>query len=338
MFFKKDYGFDLGTSYMHICSKEDGLILNEPAAIATEHPSKRIVAVGENAYEMYERAPSAIQISMPVKYGVVADFDHMLSILDIQCKNLKVGKGSRPCAVVCVPFHISEVERRALYDLFVRSKSHFKDIYMLEKPLAAGLGCHIDVLQPEGNIIVDIGGGTTEISVISLGGVVISDLVKIGGEKFDQNIRNYVKKEYNVHIGLKTAERIKIKIADAMPGNSDFSTFEVIGRDVVSGLPKNITITSKDVHLAIKDDMMVIIDAIKLLLEKTPPELSSDILLAGLHVTGGTAGIRNIGALISKETGLNVIVNDQPNQCVINGIHHILNHFNKHRSILFTLK
>lgn len=337
MIFRKDYGFDLGTTYMHICQKEKGVILNEPEAIAIDQESKRAIAVGNEAYDMFEKTPYSIKINMPVKYGVIADFDHMINLLDAQCRNLKIGKNGKPTALVCVPYHISEVERRALYDLFMRSKTKFKNVLMVEKPLAAGLGCGIDVLEPEGHMLVDIGGGTTEISVISLGGVVISDLLKIGGERLDINLRNHVKKNYNVYIGLKTAEKIKKEIASVY-GNQEDISINVVGRDVISGLPRNIVVTGKDVFASIKEEISSIIDAIKLVLEKTPPELSADILLSGIFLSGGTAGIKNIGELITKETNLPVHVPEKPAQSVINGVCHILNNYNRHKNILFTLK
>lgn len=337
MIFRKDYGFDLGTTYMHICQKEKGVILNEPEAIAIEQHSKSAIAVGNEAYDMFEKTPFSIKINMPVKYGVIADFDHMMNLLDAQCRNLKIGKNGKPTALVCVPYHISEVERRALYDLFMRSKAKFKNVLMVEKPLSAGIGCGIDVMEPEGHLVVDIGGGTTEISVISLGGVVISDLLKIGGEKLDINIRNHIKKNYNVYIGLKTAERIKKEIASVY-GNQENLSIEIVGRDVISGLPRNVIVTAQDVFGAIKEEISAIIDAIKLLLEKTPPELSADILVSGVYLSGGTAGIKNISELITKETNLPVHVPEHPAQCVINGVCHILNNYSKHKNILFSLK
>lgn len=337
MIFRKDYGFDLGTTYMHICQKDKGVVLNEPEVVAFDQKTKDIIAVGNTAYDMFEKTPSTIKINMPIKYGVIADFDNMLSLLDAQCKNLKMDKGARPTALVCSPFYISEVEKRALYDLFIRSKIKFKSVFMIDKPLAAGIGCGIDILEPKGNMIIDIGGGTTEISVISLGGVVISDLLKVGGEKFDKNIKNYIKKKYNVLIGLKTAERIKIEISSGE--DSDLNHFiEVVGRDIVSGLPQNVIVTKKDVFKAIKEDINTIIDAIKVILEKTPPELSSDILISGVYISGGSANIANIGHLIENETNLKVHIIDEPANCVINGLNYILNNYSKHKKILFTLK
>ncbi|PKM50252.1 MAG: rod shape-determining protein [Firmicutes bacterium HGW-Firmicutes-7] len=337
MIFKKDFGFDLGTTYMHICQKDKGVILNEPETIAIDLISKNVIAVGSMAHDMFEKAPRSIKINMPVNHGVIADFDNMLSLLEHQCKKLKIDKGGRSIALVCVPYHISDVERRALYDLFTKSKPRFKSVHMIEKPLAAGVGCGIDVMQPEGNMIVDIGGGTTEISVISLGGVVISDLLKVGGERFDHNIRNFVKRKYNILIGIRTAEKIKIEISNAI-GNDVGQSINVVGRDIVSGLPKNVIVTSVDVFESIKEDINSIIEAIKLILEKTPPELSADILTAGVHLTGGTASIKNIDTLIKKETNLQVHINEEPEKSVINGVCHILNNYNKHKNILFTLK
>lgn len=337
MFFRKDFGFDLGTSYMHICQKDKGVVLNEPEVIAIDRRTKKAIAVGAEAYDMYEKTPHSIHINMPVKNGVIADFENVANLLNIQCNNLKINKSRNTYAIVSVPYNISEVERRAVYDIFARSKVKFKKVFMLEKPLAAGIGCGIDVLQPAGSFIVDIGGGTTEISVISLGGVVISQLLKVGGLKFDTNIKNFVKRKYNVYIGLKTAEKIKKNISTVMT-EDDSDCVEVTGRDVVTGLPKDISVSGEDVYLAIKEDINTIIDAIKYILEKTPPELSSDILESGIYLTGGSANIRNLSKLISNETNLKVNVCESPCNSVINGVCHILKNYNKHKNILYRPK
>lgn len=335
MVFGKEFGFDLGTTYMHICQKDKGVILNEPEVIAIDSASKKVIAVGNDAYDMFEKAPKSIKINMPVKYGVIADYDNMLNLLDQQSRLLKIDRG-RPSALICVPYHISEVERRALFDVFMQSKVKFKNVQMLEKPLAAAIGCGIDVLEPEGNMIVDIGGGTTEISVVSFGGVVISDLLKIGGEKLDHNIRNYIKRSHNVLVGVRTAEKIKISIGSALPSDSN-KTIEVFGRDIVTGLPKTVVVSDEDVYNSIKEDIATIVEAVKLLLEKTPPELSADILSSGIHITGGTGSIKGIDQLIQRETNLKVSISESPAHSVINGLCHILNHYNKHKNILFTL-
>lgn len=338
MMFKKHFGFDLGTTYMHICHKDKGVILNEPEAIAIEKGKDGPIAVGAQAYEMSERTPEAIRIHMPVKFGVIADFDFMQSLLNIQCNKLKINKFAHPSAIVCVPYNISEVERRALYDVFVSSKIKFKNVQLLEKPIAAGLGSGIDVLQPDGNLIVDIGGGTTEISVISLGGVVVSELVKTGGEKFDENIRNYIKRKYNVLIGLKTAEKIKKDVGSVLQEEGDELSMLVTGRNVVSGLPQDIKVTGSDVYVAIKNEVAHIIYMIKSILEKTPPELAADILDSGIYISGGTAHIRHMDLLISRETNLKVNLIDKPHECVINGVYRLLNQLDKHQNILFSPK
>lgn len=335
MIFGREFGFDLGTTYMHICQKDKGVILNEPEVIAIDNSTKRVIAVGNEAYDMFEKAPKSIKINMPVKHGVIADFDNMVSLLDQQSRLLKLYSG-RPSALICVPYHISEVERRALFDVFMHSKIKFKDIQMLEKPLAAGIGSGIDVLEPQGNMIVDIGGGTTEISIVSFGGVVISDLLKIGGEKFDHNIRNHIKRNHNVLVGIRTAEKIKIMLGAAVPSENN-KTMEVVGRDIVTGLPKTIIVSENEVYDSIKDDINTIIEAVKSLLEKTPPELSADILTSGIYITGGTGSIKKIDELIQNETNLKVYVGESPANSVINGLCHILNHYNKHKGILFTL-
>ena len=337
MLFSKRLGFDLGTSYMHICQKDKGVILYEPEIIAIDKQSKSPVAVGKDAYDMLERAPHTISIYMPVKHGVVADFDSMLNLLNIQCQNLK-NYSKKASVVVTVPYNISEVEQRALYDIFASSKNKFKKIYMIQKPVAAGIGCDIDVLAPEGNLIVDIGGGTTEVSVVSLGGVVISSLIKVGGEKFDCNIRNYVKKKYNLLIGLKTAEKIKKTIGNTLEEVDDEKGIRVTGRDVVTGLPNDIYVTSIDVYHAIKEDVNLIVETIKSILEKTPPELSADILSKGIYITGGTANIKNIEKLIAKETGIVVNPVETPESSVIRGVLRILNDYSKHKNILYTFE
>jgi len=337
MFLRKDFGFDLGTTYMHICQKEKGVILNEPEVIAINRENNTPIAVGDEAYEMFERSPNAIVINKPVKFGVIADYDNILELLNIQCEHLNIRRNIKSKAIICVPNKVSEVERRALFDVFMNCKAKFNKVYLIEKPLAAAIGCGVDVLQAEGNLIVDIGGGTTEISVVSLGGVVISDLIKIGGEKFDENIQNYVKRKFNVYIGLKSSEKIKKDIGTVLADQMSACS-EVYGRDIISGLPKKIQVSGEDVYNAIREDIYIIIDSIKYILEKTPPELSGDILTKGIYISGGTANLTGIGEVISKETGLKVNTVDKPNNAVINGVNHILNKYNKHKAILFTPK
>lgn len=338
--FSRELGFDLGTSIMHISQKDKGIILDEPEIIAIDKKSGDIFAVGDEAYNMLEKTPSHIFLNSPVKYGVVADFDNMAKLLKCQLKKLKMGKKfSNNLAIVSVPHDVSEVERKALYDLFIHSGFRFRKVYLIEKPVAAAVGAGIEVLQPYGNMIVDIGGGTTEISVVSLGGIVISKLLKVGGNKFDEDIKNYIKRKYSIYIGKKSAEKIKKEIGYVfMEEEEDLVTTEIIGRDVVTGLPKKVTVTNEDVNIALQEDINVIIDAIKYILEKTPPELSSDILETGVYLTGGSSLLSNLDMLITNETSLSINLVENPKECVVNGIDIILRDIQEYEEILLLSK
>ncbi len=341
MLFSKDLGFDLGTSSMFVCQKDKGIILDEPEIISIDKKSKKTVAIGHEAYDMYEKAPNTIIINQPVQYGVIADFDHIFMLLENQLNHIKLSKNklARHKVIISVPYDVSEVERKALYDLFYKVHYPFKNIYLIEKPTAAALGSNIAVLEPYGNMIVDIGGGTSEISVVSLGGIVRSKLLKIGGSKFDSDIQNYVKRKHNVYIGLKTAEQIKISVGYAMiDEEDDTETIHVTGRDVVTGLPKKIEVTNQDVLSSVNEDVNVIIDSIKLILEKTPPELSSDIIDKGIYLTGGGSLLVHLDKLIAKETGLKVKVAEKPRESVALGIHKVLQDFNMYEYILLSSK
>lgn len=338
--FNRELGFDLGTSIMHIGQREKGIILDEPEIIAVDKNKNDVVAVGEEAYDMLEKTPSHIIMNCPVKYGVVADFDPMSQLLKEQLKRLKMGKTfATNLAIVSVPSDVSEVERKALYDLFVHLGFRFKKVYLIEKPVAAAIGAGIEILKPFGNMIVDVGGGTTEISVVSLGGIVISKLLKIGGNKFDDDIASYVKKKYSVYIGKKSAEKIKKQVGYVWLDPEEELVFaDVIGRDVVTGLPKKVTVSNEDIHHALKEDINVIIDAIKFILEKTPPELSSDILETGVYLTGGSSLLTNIDVLISLETSLSINPVDTPIECVVNGINTVLKNMKKYEGVLESSK
>lgn len=335
MVFRKELGFDLGTSTMYVTQKDKGIILDEPEIIAINLDNRNVVAVGNEAYEMYERTPEPISINNPVKYGVVADFDNMLKLLEYQMIKLKIDRNKliKHTAVISAPYDISDVERRALYDLFLRMGGKFGRLYLIEKPAAAALGCGIDILDARGNMLVDIGGGTTEVSVVSLGGIVISKLIKIGGEKFDSNIQNYIKKVYNLNIGIKTAEKIK-KLIGSVYDEGTLDYLEITGTDILSGLPKKMKISSEDIYQAIKDDVNIIVDTIRLVLEKTPPELSADILSTGIYLVGGGSQIKNLDKLITEETDLKVNLIGMPKVCVANGINIVLKNIGKYKYIL----
>ncbi|MCT4598216.1 MAG: rod shape-determining protein [Vallitalea sp.] len=337
--FSRELGFDLGTSIMHISQKDKGIILDEPEIIAIDKNKKEVVAVGEEAYDMLEKTPAHIIMNNPVKYGVVADFDNMGKLLKKQLKNLKVGKSlGNNVAIVSVPNDVSEVERKALYDLFIHSGFRFKKVYLIEKSVAAAIGAGIEILNPYGNMIVDIGGGTTEISVVSLGGIVISKLLKIGGNKFDEDIRSYIKRKYSLYIGKKSAEKIKKEVGYVLIDNNDIVTTKVVGRDVVTGLPKTVTVTNEDIYNALREDINIIVEAIKYILEKTPPELSADILETGLFLTGGSSLLKNLDQLITNETSLSINLVSAPKECVVNGIDSVLKNIDMYQDILSTSK
>lgn len=336
--FNRELGFDLGTSIMHISQKDKGIILDEPEIIAIDKTKKEVVAVGEEAYDMFEKTPSHIIINSPVKYGVVADFDNMGKLLKQQLKKLNVGKSlGNNVAIVSVPNDVSEVERKALYDLFIHSGFRFKKVYLIEKSVAAAIGAGIEILNPYGNMIVDIGGGTTEISVVSLGGIVISKLLKIGGNKFDEDIRSYIKRKYSIYIGKKSAEKIKKEVGYVLI-EDEIITTQVVGRDVVTGLPKTITVTNEDIYNALREDINMIVEAIKYILEKTPPELSADILETGLYLTGGSSLLKNLDVLITNETSLSINLVDAPKECVVSGIDSVLKDMEIYQDILSTSK
>ncbi|GKX28871.1 rod shape-determining protein [Vallitalea longa] len=338
--FSRELGFDLGTSVMHISQRDKGIILDEPEIIAIDKKSGDIIAVGEEAYDMLEKTPSHILMNNPVNYGVVADFDNMAKLLKCQLRKLKMGKKfSNNVAIVSVPHDVSEVERKALYDLFVHSGFRFKRVYLIEKSVAAAVGAGIEVLQPYGNMIVDIGGGTTEVSVVSLGGIVISKLLKVGGNKFDEDIKSYIKRKYSIYIGKKSAEKIKKEIGYVfIDDENDIVTTEVVGRDVVTGLPKRVTVTNEDINDALQEDINIIIDAVKFILEKTPPELSSDILETGVYLTGGSSLLGNLDMLITNETSLSINLVENPKECVVNGIDTILRDLQQYEEILVSSK
>lgn len=339
MVFGKQLGFDLGTSTMYITQKDKGIILDEPEVIAINSENRSVVAVGDRAYEMYEKSPKPIYINTPVKYGVVADFDNMSKLLEHQMIRLKIDRNkiNKHTAVISVPYDVSEVERRALYDLFLKMGTKFGKLYLIEKPAAAALGCGLNILDAKGNMVVDIGGGTTEISVVSLGGIVISKLIKIGGEKFDTNIQNYIKRVYNVNIGIKSAEKAKKEIGSVyVDGEQEY--INITGIDILTGLPKKIKISNEDIYTAIKDDINFIIDTIRYVLEKTPPELSADILANGIYLVGGGSLIKHLNKLITEETELKVNLVETPKICVVNGINLVLKNLNRYRYILYTMK
>ncbi|MDR1530848.1 MAG: rod shape-determining protein [Clostridiales bacterium] len=319
MFFK-ELGIDLGTANTVVFLKGKGVVVNEPSVVAINTKTRDVLAVGDEAKQMIGRTPGTIVAIRPMKDGVIADFETTQAMLKYFIR--KAVEGSfftmRVRVVVCVPSGVTEVERRAVKEAIVAAGARARDALIMEEPMAAAIGAGLMVDEPMGNMIVDIGGGTSEVAVISLDGIVTSKSLRVAGDELDDHIVNYIKREHNLAIGLRTAEEIKINIASVYEPDEKVS-MEVCGRDLVSGLPKIIDINSVQVNDAINEPVMAIVDAIKYTLEKTPPELSSDIMETGIVLSGGGALLRGLDLLIERETGINTIVADEPLYCVANG-------------------
>ncbi len=310
-------GIDLGTIKLKIYRKGHEILFDEKNVIAIENKS-RVIAVGDEAYEMLEKAPRNIKVSYPVRNGVIADIANMETLVNTTFKKILKANFKGGYCVIAVPTDITEVEKMAFRDLIAHSCIKAKSVGIVEKPIAAALGAGLDITSAHGVMTVDIGADTTEISIMSLGGIVISKLIPIGGNRLDESIRLYVKKKYNLLIGDKTAENIKKELADAF--DSEERTVKVYGRNVVTGLPSEMEIKSSMVHEAIIEYLNSIIDNIKMILERTPPEISSDIIDSGIYILGGSANIRNLDKLISQETELKVNICSNPANAVINGL------------------
>lgn len=313
------YGVDLGTSNIKLYNSSGDTILNEKNIIAIKN-RKEIFSFGDPAFDMYQKAPSNIDVSFPLKFGVIADIHNMETLFNCFYKKINGGKnvtGADFC--IAVPTDITEVEKRAFYDVIMDTKIKLRKIAVVEKPIADATGVGIDVNSPNGHLIVNIGYDTTEISVISLGGIVLSKLIKTGGSRFDDAICNIVRKKYNLVIGNRSAEQVKIALADAINDSKETITM-TYGRNIVTGLPNAREITGDLVHEAMCELLQQIIENIKVILERTPPELSADIISKGIYLTGGSADIKNIDKLITKETGLKVNIVEKPSETVIRGI------------------
>lgn len=315
--FTRDIGVDLGTANTLVCVKGKGIIMREPSVVAYDVRSDAVRAVGSEAKEMIGRTPGSIVAVRPLKDGVIADFDVTAAMLKrFVSLALKGSFFSRVRMVICIPTGVTEVESRAVYDAAKQAGAY--DIDLIEEPMAAAVGAGLPVQEATGNMIVDIGGGTSEIAVISLGDIVTAQSLRIAGDDLDEAIINYMRKKHNLLIGERTAEHIKINIGSAKP-YEDETSLEIKGRNAVDGLPKNVTITSAEVRDALTDTVSQIIDAIRSTLEKTPPELSADIIDSGITLTGGTALLRGLAELIAEETSMPVTVAENPLDCVVLG-------------------
>ena len=317
--FSKDIGIDLGTANTQVFMKGKGIVMREPSVVAVDIRSEEVLAVGTQAKEMIGRTPGSIVAVRPLKDGVIADFDVTATMLKhFIRKAIKSNSFSRPRVVVCIPSGVTEVERRAVED--AARQAGAKEVELIEEPMAAAIGAGLPVAEPTGSMVVDIGGGTAEVAIISLGDIVTSCSVRVAGDKFDEAIISYVKKKYNLLIGERTAEDIKIKIGSAYPTEEmENVTMDIKGRNLVDGLPKNVTIHADEVRDALADPLVTIVEAIKSTLEKTPPELSADVIDHGIMLTGGGALLRGLDLLVAQETGMPVHVAERPLDCVVDG-------------------
>ena len=313
----QDMGIDLGTANTLVHVKGKGIVIREPSVVAVQKDTNEVLAIGAEAKRMIGRTPGNIVAIRPLKDGVIADFDITQAMLKFFIKKAIGNKTFvRPRVVVGVPSGVTAVERRAVLDATIQAGA--REAYLIEEPMAAAIGAGLPVQEATGNMVVDIGGGTSEVAVISLGGIVVSRSVRIGGDKMDEAIVQYIKKRYNLLIGERTAEEIKITIGTAMKiENPD--TMEIRGRDLVTGLPKTLTIDANQMQEALTEPVAGIIDAVRGSLERTPPELSADIMDRGIVMTGGASLLRNLDRLLSKETGMPVYVSDSALSCVALG-------------------
>jgi len=315
--FTRDIGVDLGTANTLVCLKGKGIIMREPSVVAYDIRNDAVRAVGTEAKEMIGRTPGSIVAVRPLKDGVIADFDVTAAMLKRFVRQAMKGSlFSRVRMVICVPSGVTEVESRAVHD--AAEKAGASDVDLVEEPMAAAVGAGLPVWDAAGSMVVDVGGGTSEVAVISLGDIVTAQSIRVAGDDMDEAIINYVRRKHNLLIGERTAEQIKIEIGSAKP-YEDEKSIEIKGRNQVDGLPKNVTITSEEVRNAMADTISQIIDTIRMTLEKTPPELAADIIDRGITMTGGGALLRGFAELIANQTKLEVRVAENPADCVVKG-------------------
>ena len=321
-----DIGIDLGTANVLVYAKGRGIVLTEPSVVAIDKISGKVIAVGSAARRMLGRTPGNIVATRPMRDGVIADYDVTEKMLRYFIEKA-VGKRLffKPRVMVCIPSGVTGVEERAVKQAAVQAGA--RQAHVIEEPLAAALGAGLDISQPGGTMVVDIGGGTTDVAVLSLGGIVHSISLRVGGDKFDEAIVKYVRRVYNLAIGERTAEEIKMEIASACPNGAP-SVMRVRGRDLIDGLPKEVNVSSDNIYEAIKENLTLVVGAVKEVLEQTPPELAADIVYKGIVLTGGGALLSDLDKLLSRETGLNVFIAEDPLSCVAIGTGRALNMLN----------
>jgi rod shape-determining protein MreB len=332
-FLANEIAVDLGTANTLIYVKGQGIVLNEPSVVALERDTGAVKAVGLAAKKMLGRTPKNIEAIRPLKDGVIADFEVTEKMLRDFLERVlrKRFMPMRPKVIVCVPSGITEVEKRAVRDS--AESAGAKEVYLVAEPMAAAIGVGLPVETPTGNMVIDIGGGTTEIAVIALSGIVSDTSIRVGGDELDDAIVQFLKKNYNLAIGEQTAETVKMQIGSAYPQTEE-REMEVKGRDIVSGIPKTVRIHSGEVREALQEPVMSIVEAVRAALERTPPELASDIVDRGIVMTGGGSLLRGLDALLREETALPINVDEDPLTCVVRGTGRILDDPNKYRSVL----
>ena len=328
--FSKDIGIDLGTANTLVYMRGKGIIIREPSVVAVDVKMDRVRYVGQEAKDVIGRTPGSIVAVRPLKDGVIADFDMTTSMLQEFIRKALKGRafaGSRVRVIICIPSGVTAVERRAVKE--ATQNAGAKRVSIIEEPMAAAIGAGLPVADPTGSMIVDIGGGTSEVAVISLGGIVTSRSVRVAGDEFDSSIINYIKKKYNLLIGERTAENIKIAIGSAYPYADNEPSMDIKGRNLLNGLPENITVTSEEIREALSEPLSHVIEAIKVTLEKTPPELAADIIDQGIMLAGGGALLKGLDLLIHAETGMPVKVVERPLDCVADGTGKVLENIDK---------
>jgi rod shape-determining protein MreB len=334
--FLSDIAIDLGTRTTLIYVNGRGIVLDEPTVVAIDTKTKKCLAIGDEAKQMLGRTPNEIKAIRPMKDGVIADFEMVELLLRIFIERVQKKRlFTRPRVLICVPSGITEVEKRAVRDSAEAAGA--REVFLVAEPISAAIGIGLPVHSPSGNMIVDIGGGTTEIAVIALSGIVTNSSIRIAGDEMDDAIIQYIKKNYNLIIGEQTAENIKITIGNAFPTVEE-KVQEVKGRDLVSGIPKTVKLTSHEVREAIQEPLSMISETIRLTLEKTPPELAADIVNNGIYMAGGSSLLRGVDTLVREETNLPVTIADEPNKVVVIGAGKILEDLNRYEKVIYTMK
>ena len=329
--FGQDIGIDLGTATIIAYVKGKGVVLREPSVVAVDNNTKEVLAVGQEARRMLGRTPGNIVATRPLREGVISDYTVTEKMLKYFINKVKGKTIFAPRTMICIPSRVTEVEKKAVIDAAMQAGA--RKVFLIEEPIAAAIGAGLDIAKPCGNMIVDIGGGTTDIAVISLGGSVESTSLKVAGDKFDESIVKYIKKKHNVMIGERTAEDLKINIGCVYPKIQD-AEMEIRGRDLITGLPKTVTVYSSEMLEALTECAEQIVEAVHSILEKTPPELASDIMEKGIMLSGGGALVQNLDKLISMETGMPTYVAEDPLECVVRGTGKTLQDIDKLRTVL----